>query len=188
MKTLKFLMIGMTAILVAGCVTTPTVVTEAGSDESISDYQTYGWFLEAENDPDINPLSNIPDIYKKVQSSVDQAMAAKGYRKVEGNSAGMQIGFLVVVKRGMDTSILDQYFGSTAEEAITEVDERIPGMRVDSYGKGSLVLDFRDNRTEEFIWRGAYDTNIKPQLSMEETGSRIDEAVTAIFGSVPARN
>ncbi|MEM7145362.1 MAG: DUF4136 domain-containing protein [Verrucomicrobiota bacterium] len=180
-----FCLLVLVGVVLSGCVTTPTVVTESGPGESISDYKTYRWFLEAEDDPDINPLSNMPDIYKKVQSSVDAAMAAKGYRKASGNAAGMQIGFLIVVKRGMDTSILDQYFGSTAEEAITEVDERIPGMKVDDYRKGSLVLDFRENGTEDFIWRGAYDTNIKAQQTLEETGARIDEAVTAIFAKVP---
>lgn len=179
-----FLLAGLAGLLMSSCAT-PTVVTESGPGESISDYRTYRWFLEAVDDPGINPLSTMPEIYKKVQSSVDGAMAAKGYRKASGSAAGMQLGFLIVVKRGMDTSILDEYFGSTAEEAITEVDERIPGMRVDDYRKGSLVLDFRDNKSEEFIWRGAYDTNIKAQQSLEETGARIDEAVIAIFEKVP---
>ena len=173
------------SVLLVGCESVPTVNTEGAPGKTLADYKTYRWFLEPERDPEVNPMSNLPEIYKHVQASVDREMAAKGYRKTEGKMADLQLGFLIVVKKGMDTSIMDEYFGSTSEEAITEVGARIPGMRVDDYEKGSLVLDFRDDRTEEFVWRGAFDTNIKPDRSLEQTKARIDEAVTAIFASVP---
>jgi hypothetical protein len=137
MKTLVVMAILVTTAFIANA-----QKVQVGSDRSVdlTKYRTYAWEPQ-------QGTSN-PIIHQLIVDAVDQAMAAKGLRKVESDAE-----MLVVV------------LAATAHEMQMSYPSWSPGLNSIATGvaatsqtwpvtKGTLIVDISDRTTKNNLWRG----------------------------------
>jgi hypothetical protein len=141
------------------------VTVQSDKQADFSRCTTYAW---AEGQPAENPLAD-----KNIVAAIDQALAARGWRKVESGAA-----------------CLVRYQASVREEKSLQVwDSPRPFVRgiasvdIKTVVNGMLVVDIADAAKREFIWRAvARDTvSDKP----EKNEKKLAKAVAKMFAQFP---
>lgn len=173
------LAVALTASL-AGCTSFP-VETDYDPEIDFGSLGSYGW-LEAKREKTGDPRIDNDLLDARVRRAVDAALAAKGYRKTEGEPADFEVTYHVGVERQVDVqTYVDSYprgyrWYSGPTQAYTTVRE---------YDVGSLVLDIVSPSEKQLIWRGATQARINDAGTPEQREKRARAAVDAILAKFP---
>ena len=155
------------ALLLAGCASSlmPRFTTDAAPGFTPTAYKTYSWAF-GRAPQGMNPL-----LYERLRSSFDQALAARGYARVE-TGGDMIVGFTVGARDRVETTdwgpVGPMYTGwgrfPTSSWAF-----RYRDIDVRTVTQGSLAFDVFDGRTNQPVWHGfatrdLSSSNVPPEL------------------------
>lgn len=160
-----------------------TVGSEQAPDGAsrVAQYRTYRVAPPVAGD-----VADRQDVVASVEQAVDEVLRAKGYQ-----AAPERADFLVrcrVTVRDREQVTTVELFPSTSGAA-----GRMGGgptqqtTMVREYQEGSLIIEIIDSPTDQTIWRGWAQAEIKPSARPEERREQIHTAVQKILARFPAR-
>jgi hypothetical protein len=150
-------------------------------DNDFSAYKTYSWIPMVINQGGTSAQTAVRSntlLDKRIRSAVDNAMASKGFTRVEENPD-----LLVVYHTGVQNKVdvTDwgyTYGGSYWGWAGRDID-------VYSYTEGTLIVDLVEAGGKHLVWRGSATGVVEPGRSPEQVQARLDDVVTRIFANYP---
>ena len=175
MKTLAVLL-----LIVAGAISVSAQKVKVGSDPAadLSKYKTYAWSKPL---PPGNPF-----VQQTIIDAVEQALAAKGLRKVEDQP---EITLAYFAATNTDIQISYPSWANAMGSALST------GIGVDSQSwlvsKGMLVVDIADAGTKSTIWRGSATQTLEhgpsgnPMKDAKTVEKPIRKAVEKMFKKYP---
>ncbi len=165
----RLLFVGLSATVTACAGMSVSSYIQPGAD--FAPYTTYDW---APRDalPTGDPrLDNNPFFDAHVRASVENRLAAKGYRRVVENP-----------------SLLIHYHASVEQKVDVYRVDTEGGYRYDTetvqYEQGTLVLDVADARTKQIIWRGWGQSDIEGVIDDQ---SRMEKHVAELTKKILER-
>ncbi len=177
----------LTVVLVATAATACASSIKVRSDfdpqaaAQISQYQTYAW-LPHPRGGDTRVNNSI--VASRIQRAVDDVFSSKGYRKTTSNP-DFRVGYHAALEGKMDVSTVNSYYGygsgrwgwGAGGVAVTQ--------HVREYNEGTLIIDIVDGASNELVWRGSAQGEVKADVEPAKRQQRITEAVRKIFESFP---
>jgi uncharacterized protein YceK len=166
--------IAVAALTLSGCAPV-RVHSFATRGTDFTRYHTYAWSNDARSTGDAR-LDNSPFFFDRVEASVDQQLAQRGYEKNEA-APDLLIHVHASMTEKIDTSGLDRDLATcTAGDCRSYV-----------YEAGTLLLDFVDARTKIVVWRGWAEDSLDGIDSQPLMNHRIANAVAEILEQLPRR-
>ncbi len=165
-----------------------SVNTDFDPANDFSQYKTYMWYggeMPADDALSANPL-----VKKRVASSVDDALAAKGY--AVGTAEDMD--FIVIIHAGVQqkTQVSQTYgysgygYGGYGYGGYHGGWGGYGGRtEVYQYDEATLVIDIVDAEKEELVWRGTASDMLADNPSREKQQAKIDKAVSRVMANFP---
>ncbi|QTC92253.1 DUF4136 domain-containing protein [Brevundimonas goettingensis] len=156
------------ASLTTGCASTAGKITVLTSDPAgLAPGSTYVWAsppADARPDPRVARVI----VEQRLHTAVDQALAARGYRRVTApEDAALQVAYHAVLQDLQDTSITGfSLAGGTTcgvrgcRDGWGLYGPPRGGMNLAAYAKGTLILDVTDARTGRLAWRATSDKRV----------------------------
>ena len=163
MLNLRLLAPPALAIALAACASsepTATVSNDVSPTASFAGYRTYSWISSAV------PAGLDPVIGERIRDTVDSAMAAKGYAKVDPPNGDLSVAYTVGAKDKTDIASYS-YFGDD--------------LNVRHYTEGHLAVDAFDTKTRKAVWHGAATQRIDPKGDP----ARVNGVVAQVMQSFP---
>ncbi|TFH02451.1 MAG: DUF4136 domain-containing protein [Calditrichales bacterium] len=167
--------------LMVGCAPSVTVKTDYDHDQNFSDYKTYTWWTGQQPDDD---LSKAPLVKKRVITSVDKTMQAKGFTLVEAADADLTIVIHAGVKERMQVTNwsggygwYDPWWGPYGGRT-----------DVSYYEQGTLVIDLVDTKDKSLAWRGMGTSMIQNYEDAEAQQKFLDSTVDKIMKDFPPQS
>jgi hypothetical protein len=153
------------ALLLAACASTATIRTDFDPQANFGKYRTYSWISSSgADDGALVPQSVI--------AAIDSRLQARGWKRVpEG-----EVHVSVHATRVQGQTFNNFYSGIGHDLNWLGIGSSWPGYRtmsVDSYEKGSLLVDMFDASTRRAIWRGS------ASAVLPDDPSRVDASVQA---------
>lgn len=156
-----------------GCTKDLKAETEYAEGTDFSQYQTYRWITDdlvliqaGAGDPNIRTIDN----EKRIRAAIDEGLAAKGLKKVEGDDAQLVVAFTVGTKvrykleggGGMGLDILTDEGGSVTQ--------------------GTLTMYMFDRASQKQIWSAWTKKNLEPG---SDPDAIVDAAVSVLLDALP---
>jgi len=165
-----------TAALLSAC---SGISTSTDFDPSVSfaSYSTYGW-LDTEGDVSDNILDS------RIKGAVDQALAAKGLRKVDG-AADLAIGYQVTTAERRSYNTVNTGWGGGYYWGGWGMGMGTSTTYENTWQEGTLVLGMFDSGSKNMVWTGSATGTIDPSNSPEERQELIQNAVNKMLTSFP---
>ena len=143
MKTLVIMLVLLLSVV---AVNAQKVKVEADRNTDLSKYKTYAW--------EQGTMVSNPIINQQIISAVDQALAAKGLKRVEANPE-----LLVVSLAAVNSDVQTAYPSSNNSMGSAPSTGIAVGSQAWIVSKGTLIIDISDAGTKNRLWRGtATDT------------------------------
>ncbi|MCK5454189.1 MAG: DUF4136 domain-containing protein [Calditrichia bacterium] len=177
------LFFSFTMVVLVACSST-SFTTDHDPEISFTDYKTYAWYTG--DMPEGDALSANPLVRKRVASSVDKALEAKGY--TQGTAEDFE--FVVIIHAGTKekTQVTNYGYGGYG----------YGGYRggygwggygghtdVYHYDETTLVIDLVDVERKELAWRGTATGVVKNYSNQEKMQQGIDKVVSRILRDFP---
>ena len=158
------------ALLVSACAYGPTVRTDFDPSANFQAYRTYSW-VDTAVPQGMNPL-----MFARVRSSIDQALAARGYSNVSAGdfSIAFTIGDRDRIRVYEDPFYPGWGWGGWGHP-YSYVD-------VDQYVERSVVIDIYDGRSRRPVWHGV---GTHREYSDDVNYAKLDQAIVAALAKFP---
>jgi len=143
----------------------------------VTKYESYNWsdFKNIENNRNPIYYNELND--KRIKESVNEALAAKGYKQMSTEPCFVLHYHIVV------GDVISYQSDPMLNHEALWMRPMVPQYR---YKEGSLIFDVMDMKTNSLIWRG-YASEILVAENTPMTEGNIKEAVKRIFSKFPAR-
>jgi hypothetical protein len=183
MKT-RFVILALTALLVAGCASSPTVKTDHDPAVNFAQYRTYTWGMK--------PQASSPLVSQRIVDGIDTRLAALGWRQAPDGQVTLAAHVINTQRQTLDTFYTGTGMGGwgwrggwgggmgmgTAQTTVR------------TYDVGTLVVDMFDTKTQQAIWRGTASGTVPS--TPERINTAVDAGLTKMFagfppGSAPAK-
>ena len=178
MKTLGMFSIIVSSLALAAC-STVKVSTDYDRLTTFGKYKTYAWAAQ----PKTRPAAAVVD--DQVRGGVDQALAAKGLKKLNGKRPDLYAIYHVTESAKADTKHYTDWgqpgSGYYAGWAVTTQTDAA----IDRAKPGALVLDFVDARRQQLVWR-----SVAPQVIEGPTGDdpqRVKSSAKVMLAGFPPK-
>lgn len=152
----RFLLILVTAILLAGCASTPVVYTDYDPGISFAEYRTYAWTQKPEG---LSPLAE-----QRLVAAVDAKLRERGWTESTNPQVNLTGSFVTETRYRMDSYSSGPMWGGWGWGGCCWGPGWGPGWggwggfdtttTMRSYTYGTLVLDMFDAQTRRPLWRG----------------------------------
>ena len=159
----------VTLVTLAGC-SSLSVSTNFNSEADFGAYKTFGWMKETDSEEGYD-LSG--ELDEHVKGAVDRQLLAKGLMKATVNTD-----LLVVYHAGKEEQLEEEGWGYGGWWGTGSGD-------VNSYEKGTLIVDLIDAKTDSLVWRGTAQKVLSETPSPGEREKTIDDAVEKMFKKYP---
>lgn len=171
------------ATLAAVACSTIRVSDDYDPSANFAAYKTYAWLPEPPS-PTGRPRLDSPLVQERIRKSIDQSLAAKGFRQAT-ESPDFLVRYDLIAERRVDVTTYDRtyYSGYGYRMALPVTDVR-------QYDEGSLIIDVIDTREKKVVWRGIGQRRLRSEtatLDPVKDQERIDEAVNAVLASFPPK-
>ena len=177
-----------------GC--TPMVHTSMEKGAGIREYKTYSW-LEPEIKTGDNPKFKSELVHRNIEGTVEKELERRGFIKDTVNP-DLLVQYHTYTEKKTNTSFYGgynpyfspfygpigfgwggygygispyNYMGYGGRPAMTQ-----------EYTQGSLILDFKDKKTDQIIWQGSIEGDVENTRNLALT---VQKAVTAIMKKYP---
>ena len=182
MRTASIGIVVGVAMLTAACASV-SVNTDYNSEaiSSMSAYQGYAWLPHPQGG---DTRANNDLVATRVVNAVDEALAASGYRKAQ-QDADFLVGWHLSLEGKIDVTTVNRYYGygygrwrggAVVVGQTTSVRE---------YDEGTLIIDIVDAASNELVWRGTAQGEIKANATGEQRSERVRSVVQQILEDFP---
>ena len=176
MSTIHHIAIAAVAVNLAGC-STMRVSTDYDANANFSGPKTYDWQWgqpKRTGDPRIdNALLD-----KRIRRAVDDELKAKGFVRDTSGAATYLVFYHAAISKELSVTQVNDYYGYHSSWRGGYVD-------VDSYDKGTIVLDIVEARSRQMIWRAWAEDTIEEGRTPEQREAKIREAVHKMLEHFP---
>lgn len=183
MKRLPVAIAALTVLALAGCST-----LRVGTDHdpqavpAMAGWTTYQWLPEPEGD---DPVLHNEMLRVRVHGAVNDALAAKGFRRVNDGDPDFRVGWHASVKGKTSVSTVNNYYGYGYASFGTGGGSEYADTYVHEYEEGTLILDIVNAGTEQLVWRGRAQAEVSLSDDVETRERRIRKAVRKMFEDFP---
>jgi len=178
MKIVTLFLVTLILIVISGC-SSVTYKSDYDPATDFSTYKVYKWYEGKQPD---DALSKSPLVKKRIRSSVDIILQARGLTLTEGDDAQ----FIVVIHAGVKERMqvyntggygwYDPWWGPYGGRT-----------DVSYYEEGTLVVDFVDVDEKELSWRGMATTTIREFNDAEEMQNYYETIVMRLLEAYPPK-
>jgi hypothetical protein len=180
----------VSSLAIAGC-STMEVSYDYDPKAKFSGLNTYDWLDEPQK-PTGDPRIDDNTILKsRVQTAVDTALAARGFRKVSSDPDFL-VAYHVSLDRQQSVQTLNSYYGYSPGWGYGYGASYRPGYwagapetYVYEYEEGTLILDVVDPKSKELMWRGSAQDEVNFKSTPEKAQAQINEAVNGMLEHFP---
>ncbi|WP_225207218.1 DUF4136 domain-containing protein [Novosphingobium huizhouense] len=161
----------------AACATTPRVATDYDPSANFAGYHTYAW-ARTETPRGQNPL-----VYERVRSSIDAALAAKGFAR--SATPDFAVDVTLGARDRVETTDLGAYgpyypgYGAGYRWGWAHA---YPTTEIRTVTDGTMAIDIYDATTHRPVWHGSATKQIDGRVVDQ---ALIDQAVTAALAKFP---
>jgi hypothetical protein len=179
---LKSFMLG-SALLMAGCVSSPIITGQSLPGVDMSAYKTYGW---------ISPLATDNAGYSTIVTShlkraVQNEMSVRGY-VYDAVDPDLQINFFTNVENRTEVYSTPAmglgYYGYRGGYGYGFGMPMYGDVETRNYKVGTLNIDVVDARRKALVWEGMLEGTLS-RKSMEDPAGAINSAVRQIYATFP---
>ena len=169
MNTLRYCCLSLLAILtVATFASAQDVKTDYDHHANFSQYHTYYWEKVQTTDP----------LWQsRIQDAVDQALQAKGWRRVEGG-ADIAVTAVGSAHNQREYETFYNGMGGWRWRGFGETTTT-----VNTYPVGTLVLDLYDAHDKQLVWRGVAQQSLSDKPDKNE--KKLEKAVDKMLDHFP---
>ena len=182
MKSL--LAVSATALLLAGCASTPPVQTDRDPTVDFSQYRTYTWAMK--------PQDSSPLVQQRIIAGIDSRLAARGWTQAPNGQVTLAVHVIRGQRQTLDTIYTGTGMGGWGWRGGWGGGMGMTSARttVRTYDVGTLVVDMFDTKNEQAIWRGTASGTVPS--TPERTSQAIEAGLDKMFagfppGSVPTK-
>lgn len=148
--------------------------------EGMAAYQNYSWMQHPQGGD--NRVNN-DLVATRVINAVDEVMAAKGYGKVQ-RGADFLVGWHASLVGKVAVTTVNRYYGY-GYGRWRRGGVVVQDTRVREYDEGTLIIDVVDASSNELVWRGSAQGEVRATSAVEERNERIREVVSKILEGFP---
>ena len=181
-QSFHLLIISIIALSIAGCATSPKVISNADTSVNFSNYKSYGFF---------ETLSTDKANYESMESNLLKVSVAKQLERrgfVYTENPDLLVNFYIHTEekiRSRTTPTMGGgYYGGGGPYYDTWGGHGGYETRIDQYTQGTLNIDFVDAKRESLVWEGSVSGRITEKV-LKNLSAEIDKAVDDIFSAFP---
>jgi hypothetical protein len=157
----KMLLLGLAASLSFGApLAAQKISTQALPGVNFAAYKTYSW-VNAQPPAGMNPI-----MYQRIMADIEQALAQKGYSKVESGDLA-----LILTLGAREKTDVQQWGRFGLQTSVYQ------------YTQGQLSLDAFDSKTNQALWHGQASQTINPD---KPNPDKVDKAIAKLMKQFPA--
>lgn len=164
------IIIPLILLLLTGCATSslPTVKTDYDKEADFSEYTTFNWSEEIEDQKDSHPILNNSLVRKRIKNAIRSEMEGRNYELAE--NADLLVNFHVVIEERTGYTTYPnfgyRYWGRDNVQPY-------------NYKEGTLIIDLIDREENQLVWQG-YTEGIV-DTDPEKMEEKIRSAISLIF-------
>jgi len=180
MKTCHPYCFVLTAVVLvaSACSSGISVRTDFDPAANFSSYRTFAWMPLPQN-TDYRLNNDLVD--GRIRSAIENQLQAKGYQLGPVEGADFKVGYHAALEGKMDVRTINSYYGYGWEQWSTIS----PQTYVDEYTEGTLVVDVVDAKSNELVWRGSGQGEVRERADPDERTRRINNAIAKILAEFP---
>ncbi len=182
--SLGYWLIALALFGLAGCSSTPSVVTDYDPDFAFGQLQTFR--VEQTQEDNEKSILISPFTLNHLQTVIRQQLDARYDQAGEGETADFVVRYHIVVEDRIDVRSYDQRygfgyygFGPWYHYPYTHG----PSPRV--YRQGTLIIDIASGDDNKPLWRGVSEQRLYDGLTPQEQRARLSAAVTDVLANFP---
>ncbi len=166
------------ALLLAACVSSPTIDNEYAPGTDFGRFRTYSWLGV--------PQAASPSTAQRIVAGVDARLQAKGWQRIE---SGGDVAIAAHVATTQNQSVDTFYIGPSytgwnwSGSGGWARSSGHTSSTVRTYEVGTLVVDMFDTSTRQVIWRGTASKAVP--ASQSRVDRAIDDGIARIFAGFP---
>jgi hypothetical protein len=190
MNRLMRMIVIVSSLAVAGC-STMEVSYDYDPKAKFSGLNTYDWLDEPQKSTGDPRIDDNTILKSRVQTAVDTALAARGFRKVSSDPDFL-VAYHVSLDRQQSVQTLNSYYGYSPGWGYGYGASYRPGYwagapetYVYEYEEGTLILDVVDPKSKELMWRGSAQDEVNFKSTPEKAQAQINEAVNGMLEHFP---
>ncbi|MDH4016102.1 MAG: DUF4136 domain-containing protein [Actinomycetota bacterium] len=173
------------AFVHAGC-STLKVHSDWDPEYDFSRVQTWKWATVSQTPTGSAVVDTDGLLAQRVMRAVETSLAGRGYVKTETSEGDFEVAWFLTVEPKTQVTTINDYHGyggpyrgwyGAGYGGSTTV--------VDSYNEGTLIIDIRDGKSGQLIWRGSATARLREKADPEKAQQRANEAVTKILEKFP---
>jgi hypothetical protein len=170
------MLMGIGAVLLVSACSGISTSTDYDPAVNFSAFSTYDW-IDSEGQVD-----NITS--SRVRSSVDAAMAAKGFTQSTSNP-DLAISYQITSAERRSFNTVNTGWGGGYRHGGWGMSMGTSTTTENVWQEGSLILGIFDTGTKNLVWTGTATTDIDQSRSPQERQELIDSAVGKMMGDFP---
>jgi Domain of unknown function (DUF4136) len=169
------------------------VKTFQAPDADFKAIKTYAWLppapLVKNVAPDAvsNPTLSQEALGPPIVAAVDRQLTARGMTQVAADAADVHVTYFAALTVGFSQSYLGEYYGYVTGWPSPIAPGLAPSTFVNTYEKGTVLVDIVDRTAKRAIWRGTVVTRISQERTLEQRIARINEGAAKIFERYPVK-
>ncbi len=187
MKSFKTCVFIALFLILNGC-SSIDVKQDYNAEYNFNTLKTYNWL---DTNPNVSSDSRVNNdlIKDRMTTSVEAALKAKGYTKVDRAEASFLVTWLGAIDKKLQVQTIDHYYrpygyGSRGAYApFTNSGSR--KTIVSEYDLGTILIDILDPKEHKLIWRGTGQGIVHSGRSPEQITKGINNAVQQILEQFP---
>ena len=171
------------AMLAAGCATTANVDYRQDYDFGALDtFALTGPGEAGSGDPRISG----PLIVARVDSSIREHLAARGYRVI-GQDAQARLAWRLTTRAGVESynSGISFGYGTFSRHSAVGVGYGFPFYDVESYDEAVLTIDILDSADGGLLWRGSASRRLNDGMTPEKLTELVNRLVGEVLAQFP---
>lgn len=172
-------------VFLAGCTSTPSVVTDYDTGYSFGDLDTFRVEVAQRKDSPQNLLIS-PFTYTHLERLIGENLSERYRPAEEGATPDFIVRYHIVVENRLDMRSYNQrhgfgYYGYGPFYRYPYATQ--PSPRI--YRQGSLIVDIVEGESNRPLWRGVSEQRLQDSLSPDEQRQRLGAALTDIMSNFP---
>jgi len=173
------------ALLLCASCGSMKVTTHHNARADFKKLTTYSWQQgHRTHEADLRIESGV--LEDRVMAAVDDALAKKGLRKVDKESADFLVLYNADLETRMDVKVIGVDNSDQSDEGYFESGWSINPEEVERvYDEGTLVIDFVEPGTMVPLWTGTVRAEINVRASREKKDKKITRAIQRVMARFP---
>ena len=178
-------MVGVFAVLLAGCATGPKITSEADPEANFGKYRTFAFYapLALEKEGYATPTTD------RIKAAARTQMEARGY-VYSSERPDLWVNLNAYMQKRTDVTTIPTvdyaYYYSYRARGYFAVPYWRDRTDVHEYTEGTMNVDLVDRESNRLVWEGIAVGRIA-RLKPEERAARIDATMAEIFARYPYR-